>query len=84
MSPDSIRRERDLTPAEREELDAAYSRLEKVQSAYNELLRTESQDKALQSIHNLGTLADAEEDFHSAEDELWELRERLLGWKRPS
>lgn len=78
------RKARDLPPEDLGRLKAAHARLREAVLAYEKFHGRESRaaddegrDKAFQNMSR------AQEELQTAEDELWRLRETLLGWRRP-
>lgn len=71
MSDAARRYERDLSPDDRARLETAHRDLRDAVAAY------ERADAA-------GDMKAAQEAVEAAEDRLWQLREELLGWARPS
>lgn len=79
----SSRSEKDLTEDERHALDAAHGELRGAIEAYEAFLGKDL--KAGEQVPKVRTevMQEAQERVEAAENELWELRERLLGWTRP-
>lgn len=74
----------DLSPGEREALEAAHSRLRDAVSDYDRFLGLELQPGTDAPAHSLEKMSEAQARVQDAEAELWSLREKLLGWRRPS
>ena len=71
MSDAARRYERDLSAEESARLEAAHRDLRVAVAAYERAL-------------DVGEMKAAQEAVEAAEDHLWQLREELLGWARPS
>lgn len=78
------RSEGDLTASERRALQDAHRELRASAEAYEALLGKELQPGAPVTIVGAEDLQGAQERVEKAERQLWELRERLLGWARPT
>jgi hypothetical protein len=78
------RREDELSPADRERLNAAHRALRKAVAAYEPFtLGTELIPGQPIRTHPLEAMAEAQAAVQTAERDLWRLREELLGWVRP-
>lgn len=77
------RSEHDLTPEERQTLEAAHVELRAAVEAYDAFLGKELQPGVDVPIVKADEMQAAQERVEAAERKLWELRERLLGWTRP-
>jgi inorganic triphosphatase YgiF len=78
------RSEDQLTPEERQRLEDAHRRLQKAVEAYQPFTGRELKRGEPVHVHNLKDMATAQAAVEAAEQELWRLREELLGWARPS
>jgi len=78
------RSEHDLSEEERRLLVAAHAELRAAVADYETFLRTELRPGEPVPVATAEAMADAQARVDAAEDHLWELRERLLGWARPS
>lgn len=77
------RSEADLDVEGRAALEAAHAELRSAVEAYEAFLGKELQPHEPIPIMNADEMQVAQERVESAESNLWELRERLLGWTRP-
>lgn len=77
------RSEHDLSPEERQKLEAAHVELRAAVEAYEAFLGKELQPGVDVPIVKADKMQAAQERVEAAERKLWELRERLLGWTRP-
>lgn len=84
MSSVPVKSERDLSPQEHEALENAHGELRNAVEAYEVFLGKELQPGTDVLVVKEDELKAAQERVEAAERELWELRERLLGWTRPS
>ena len=76
-------RAEELNEEGRARLEAAHRRLREAVAAYEPFIGREvSPDDELR-VHDAALMAAAQRELESAEDELWRLREGLLGWARP-
>jgi len=78
-----VRSERNLSPEERQTLEAAHVELRAAVEAYEAFLGKELQPGVNVPIVKADEMQAAQERVEDAERTLWELRERLLGWTRP-
>jgi hypothetical protein len=78
----AARPDKELTPADRQRLEAAHRRLREAVAAYERFLGQPLTDEV--PGHNLQDVAAAQAKIEDAERELWRLREELLGWSRPA
>ena len=78
-----MRSERNLSPEERQTLEAAHVELRAAVEAYEAFLGKELQPGVNVPIVKADEMQAAQERVEDAERTLWELRERLLGWTRP-
>lgn len=78
------RPERDLRPEDRQRLDDALHRLRVAVEAYEQFLGAELAPGQAVRMHDAREMASAQAAIESADEELWKLREALLGWTRPS
>ncbi|MEO7296616.1 MAG: hypothetical protein ABIZ57_10775 [Candidatus Limnocylindria bacterium] len=76
--------ERELSDEDRGRLEAAHRALRDAVAAYESFVggALTSGDTAV--VHNADEMRRAQEAVGGAEDRLWQLREDLLGWTRPS
>ena len=84
MSSLPSRTEEQLTAGERQKLDDADRRLLAAVVAYEPFIGRELQPTGPVPVHDLTAIAKAQAEVEAAEQELWRLREGLLGWVRPS
>jgi hypothetical protein len=78
------RSEAELSAPQRRELEEAHSELRSAVEAYEAFLGTELKpDEDVPVVHE-DELRAAQERVEAAERHLWDLRERLLDWRRPS
>lgn len=75
--------ERELSAEDRQRLDDAYRRLRTAVAAYEPYLARDQFVAQGRAAVPLDELARAQAEVEAAEDELWRLREELLGWARP-
>jgi hypothetical protein len=78
------RSEVDLRPAERQRLEEAHRKLREAVAAYEPFLGRELKPTEPVPVHGTEEMANAQAKIESAEQELWRLREELLGWARPA
>ena len=78
------RSESDLTPDERRLLAAAHAELRAAVKNYEQYLGGELKPGAPVQVVGVSELRAAQERIDAAEEDLWKLRERLLGWPRPA
>jgi hypothetical protein len=74
----------DLSPSDRQRLGRAHRRLREAVAAYEPFLGgvlVPGQDTL---AIDAASIAKAQAEVQEAEDKLWSLRERLLGWSRPA
>lgn len=83
MSSLPVRSERDLSPEERQALEAAHVELRAAVEAYEAFLGKELKPGVDIPIVKADEMQAAQERVEAAERRLWELREHLLGWTRP-
>ena len=79
-----VRSEHELSPREHQALEAAHVELRAAVEAYEAYLGRELQPGADVPIVGADEMGAAQERVEAAERRLWELREQLLGWVRPS
>ena len=84
MSDAARRYERDLSTEERSRLEAAHRDLRDAVVAYERFLRGPLDPGQPIPVHDAGEMNAAQEAVEAAEDHLWQLREELLVWSRPS
>jgi hypothetical protein len=79
-----VRSERDLSPEEHQALEAAHTQLRAAVEAYEAFVGHELQPGTDLPVVEADEMRTAQERVEAAERTLWELRERFLGWTRPS
>lgn len=84
MSSLPVRSERDLSPEDRQMLETAHAELRAAVEAYEVFLGKELQPGVDVPIVKVDEMRAAQERVEAAEQRLWELRERFLGWTRPA
>lgn len=84
MSDAARRHERDLTPDDRARLEAAHRALRDAVAAYERFVGGPLEHGQPIAVQNADEMRAAQEGVEAAEDRLWQLREELLGWTRPS
>ncbi|MBK5228040.1 MAG: hypothetical protein JJE05_05980 [Actinobacteria bacterium] len=72
-----------LAPEERRELDAAHRRLREAALIYEPFIARQPLGPNDPPLHSLPEVTAAQDELLAAEDALWEIRSRLLGWERP-
>jgi hypothetical protein len=77
------RSEADLSPLERQRLEDAYRRLREAVARYEPFVGRELRPGRPVPAHNAEDMARVQAEIKGAEQELWRLREELLGWVRP-
>lgn len=83
-SPTPARSEANLSADERRRLEAAHRVLREAVAAYEPFLARELTPGQPVPMHSAEEMARAQEAIEQAEQELWRLREELLGWRRPT
>ena len=78
------RPEAELGPGEHKALEAAHAELRVAVDAYEEFLGRELKPSEPVPVANATAMREAQVRVEVAEGRLWELRERYLGWSRPS
>ena len=78
------RSESDLTPNEHRALADAHAELRAAVSNYEQYLGRELKPGAPIPVVNGRELSEAQKRIEEAEENLWKLRERFLGWSRPA
>ena len=78
------RSERELSDGDRARLEAAHRELSAAVKAYERFLGGELQPGQPVPVHDANEMRGAQEAIEGAEDRLWQLREKLLGWDRPA
>jgi hypothetical protein len=73
-----------LTAAERARLESVHARLREAVAAYERFLGGSLAAGETVPLHGAREVAEAQAAIESAESELWQLREELLGWHRPA
>ncbi len=84
MSSLPSRTEEQLTACERQKLDDADLRLRSAVAACEPFIGRELQPTEPVPVHDLTSIAKAQAEVEVADQELWRLREELLGSVRPS
>lgn len=74
----------ELPPADLERLKRASHRLREATKNYEPFLGGPLDPNQGVPVHDARAMAAAQSEAQEAEDELWKLREELLGWARPS
>jgi hypothetical protein len=77
------RSEADLSAIERQGLKDAYRRLREAVARYEPFLGRELRPDEPVPVHRAEEMAAVQAEIEGAEQELWRLREQLLGWARP-
>ena len=83
-SPTPARSEAELAPDERRRLEEAHRILREAVAAYEPFLGRELKPSEPVPVHDAAKMARAQAAIEHAEQELWRLREELLGWSRPA
>lgn len=78
-----IRSEGALSPEDHQQLAAAYAELRAAVEAYEKFLGEDLEPGKEIVVMNAVDVRVAQERIEAAEQRLWELREKLLGWARP-
>jgi hypothetical protein len=78
------RSEKDLNDEERLRLAEAHRRLRTAVNAYEAFLGSELKPGEPVPVHDVKRVAAAQAEVEAAEQDLWKLREDLLGWVRPT
>lgn len=73
-----------LTPPDRQRLEEAHRRLRDAVAAYEPFIGRELVPGEQVPVHDATQMARAQAEVEKAEQELWRLREELLGWTRPA
>jgi hypothetical protein len=73
-----------VSTAARARLDAAYRRLRDAAKDYERFVARPLAPDGTVVIHDLEEMAQARAAVESAERDLWQAREELLGWSRPA
>ena len=84
MSDAARRYERALSAEDRARLEAAHRVLRDAVAAYERFLGGPLEPDQPVPVHDAAEIKAAQEAVEAAEDQLWQLREELLGWVRPS
>lgn len=79
-----IHSESDLPEEQRGELSTAHGELRSAVAAYEIFLSREVRHGEEPAVLDASELRSAQEKVESAENALWQLREKFLGWTRPS
>ena len=82
-SPMPARSEADLSAADRQRLEDASRALREAVARYEPFLGRELRTGEPVPEHRSDDVASAQAEIERAEQELWRLREALLGWARP-
>jgi hypothetical protein len=78
------RSESELTPDERRSLAAAHAELRAAVKNYEQYLGGELKPGTPIPVVSVTELREAQKRIEEAEENLWKLRERFLGWSRPA
>lgn len=78
------RSEAELSPEQHQALKAAHDQLRAAVDAYEEFLGRELKPGEPVPVASATAMREVQERIETAEAHLWELRERFLGWSRPS
>jgi hypothetical protein len=78
-----VHSEADLTAAERTQLEAALHRLQSAVRGYERFIGGELKPGEPVPVHSASEMAAAQAELDTAEQELWRLREEILGQGRP-
>jgi hypothetical protein len=78
------RSESDLTPGEHRALAAALAELRAAVTNYEQYLGRELKPGTGIPVVSGSELSEAQKRIEGAEENLWKLRERFLGWSRPA
>ena len=84
MAAMPIRSEDELSSDERKRLENAFARLREAVKGYEPFARSQLQTGQEMPVLDAQSVAEAQADVEAAEEDLWRLREDLLGWARPS
>ena len=84
VSDAARRNEPDLSPDDRTRLEVAYRSLRDAIAAYEPFAGEPLEPRHPIPVQNADEMRNAQEAVEAAEDRLWQLREELLGWTRPS
>jgi len=83
-SPRPTRSDAELSPDQRQQLEDAHRRLRDAVAEYEPFLGRELAPGTPVPVHSAADMARAQAAIEQAEQELWRVREELLGWARPS
>jgi hypothetical protein len=78
------RSDSELTPDERRPLVAAHAQLRAAVKNYEQYLGGELKAGTPIPVVSASELREAQQRIEEAEENLWKLRERFLGWSRPA
>lgn len=84
MNDAARRHEQELSAEDRARLEAAYRDLRSAVASYERFLGGSLDAGQPAPVHDASEIQAAQESVEAAEDQLWQLREKLLGWTRPS
>ncbi|MGH9093455.1 MAG: hypothetical protein ACRDZR_19040 [Acidimicrobiales bacterium] len=84
MTSDSIRSEVELSVEDHARLDEAHRRLRDAAKAYERFVGRQIAPDGTVMVHDFEEMAQAQAAVESAERDLWQVREELLGWSRPA
>lgn len=73
----------ELSADERQRLEHAHQRLREAVAAYQKCQGGVERGRDV-PVQDADSMAAAQSEIQAAEDELWRLREELLGWARPA
>jgi len=74
----------DLSLSERDRLERAHQRLRGAVEAYEQFRGGPLEPGQDVPVHDADAMAAAQAEIQAAEEDLWRLREELLGWSRPA
>jgi hypothetical protein len=84
VSATPAKSDNELTDQERAKLENAHRRLREAVLAYERLLGHALQIGKPVPVQDFEKVASAQAEVEAAERQLWQIREEVLGWPRPS
>ena len=84
MSATPAKSDSELTEPERAKLENAHRRLREAVVAYERALGHALEPGKPVPVQDVDKVASAQAEVEGAERELWQIREEVLGWPRPS
>ena len=84
MSATPAKPDSELTEQERAKLEHAHRRLREAVIAYEQIVGRALQPNRPVPVQDFDNVARAQAEVEAAERELWQIREEVLGWPRPS